>query len=133
MNKLFSNSIDLTQKSLDYLWKKQGVISENIANQDTPGYKTRFLTFEDELRSRLVRENNSLTGEEPGVKGKFTEIIGATDFKFNIPEDESVRMDENNVNTDAEYVELARASLQYQYSVRAISDEFARIRSAIKG
>ncbi|MGL5255973.1 MAG: flagellar basal body rod protein FlgB [Proteocatella sp.] len=133
MNKLFSNSIDLTQKSLDYLWKKQGVISENIANQDTPGYKTRFLTFEDELRSRLVRENNSLTGEEPGAKGKFTEIIGATDFKLNIPEDESVRMDENNVNTDAEYVELARASLQYQYSVRAISDEFARIRSAIRG
>lgn len=133
MNKLFSNSIDLTQKSLDYLWKKQGVISENIANQDTPGYKTRFLTFEDELRSRLVRENNSLTGEEPGAKGKFTEIIGDTDFKLNTPEDESVRMDENNVNTDAEYVELARASLQYQYSVRAISDEFARIRSAIRG
>lgn len=133
MNTLFSNSIDLTQKSLDYLWKKQGVISENIANQDTPGYKTRFLTFEDELRSRLVRENNSLTGEEPGVKGKFTEIIGDTDFKLNVPENESVRMDENNVNTDAEYVELARASLQYQYSVRAISDEFARIRSAIKG
>lgn len=133
MNTLFSNSIDLTQKSLDYLWKKQGIISENISNQDTPGYKAKFLTFEDELKNRLVREQNSDIRENNGLKRNFAEIIGDTDFKLNVPENESVRMDENNVNTDAEYVELARASLQYQYSVRAISDEFARIRSAIKG
>lgn len=126
MNKLFSNSIDLTQKSLDYLWKKQGVISENIANQDTPGYKAKYLTFEDELKHKagLVKE---------GTRRNYAEIIGNTDFKLNQPENESVRMDENNVNTDAEYVELARANIQYQYSIRSISDEFARLRSAIKG
>ena len=126
MNKLFSNSIGLTQKSLDYLWKKQGVISENIANQDTPGYKTKYLTFEDELRHKVGLERE-------GTGSNYAKIIEKTDFKLNRPENESVRMDENNVNTDAEYVELARANIQYQYSIRSISDEFARIRSAIKG
>lgn len=126
MNNLFTNSIGLTQKSLDYLWKKQGVISENIANQDTPGYKAKFLTFEDELRTKFSRERE-------GRGANYAEVIGDTDFKLNVPQNESVRMDENNVNTDAEYVELARANIQYQYSVRAISDEFARLRSAIKG
>lgn len=126
MNRLFSNSIELTQKSLDYTWKKQGIISENIANQDTPGYKTKYLTFEDELKHKvgLVKD---------GASKNYGEIIKNTDFKLNQPENENVRMDGNNVSTDAEYIELARANIQYQYSIRAISDEFSRIRSAIKG
>lgn len=126
MNKLFTNSIELTQKSLDYLWKKQGIISENIANQDTPGYKTKYLTFEDEFMKKVERVNHP-------NRENYAKAIESTDFKLNVPKNENVRMDENNVNTDAEYVELARASIQYQYSIRAISDEFARIRSAIKG
>lgn len=126
MNKLFTNSIELTQKSLDYLWKKQGIISENIANQDTPGYKTKYLTFEDEFIKKVERVNHP-------SRENYSKAIENTDFKVNVPINENVRMDENNVNTDAEYVELARASIQYQYSIRAISDEFARIRSAIKG
>lgn len=126
MNKLFTNSIELTQKSLDYLWKKQGIISENIANQDTPGYKTKYLTFEDEFMKKIEKVNHP-------SKENYAKAIENTDFKVNIPRNENVRMDENNVNTDAEYVELARASIQYQYSIRAISDEFARIRSVIKG
>lgn len=126
MNKLFTNSIELTQKSLDYLWKKQGIISENIANQDTPGYKTKYLTFEDEFMKKVERVNHP-------SRENYAKAIENTDFKLNVPKNENVRMDENNVNTDAEYVELARASIQYQYSIRAISDEFARIRSAIKG
>lgn len=126
MNKLFTNSIELTQKSLDYLWKKQGIISENIANQDTPGYKTKYLTFEDEFIKKVERVNHP-------NRENYSKAIENTDFKVNVPINENVRMDENNVNTDAEYVELARASIQYQYSIRAISDEFARIRSAIKG
>ena len=126
MNKLFGNSINIAQKSLDYLWKKQSVITDNIANQDTPGYKSRYVTFEDELRSNLATA--SQTDEKDYVKA-----VENTDFRINTTENESARMDGNNVNPDAEYVELARTTIQYQYAIRAVSDEFARLRSAIKG
>ena len=126
MNKLFGNSINIAQKSLDYLWKKQSVITDNIANQDTPGYKSRYVTFEDELRSNLAK--TSQTDEKDYVKA-----VENTDFRINTTENESARMDGNNVNPDAEYVELARTTIQYQYAIRAVSDEFARLRSAIKG
>ena len=126
MNKLFGNSINIAQKSLDYLWKKQSVITDNIANQDIPGYKSRYVTFEDELRSNLAKA--SQTDEKDYVKA-----VENTDFRINTTENESARMDGNNVNPDAEYVELARTTIQYQYAIRAVSDEFARLRSAIKG
>ena len=126
MNKLFGNSINIAQKSLDYLWKKQSVITDNIANQDTPGYKSRYVTFEDELRSNLAKA--AQTDEKDYVKA-----VENTDFRINTPGNGSARMDGNNVNPDAEYVELARTTSQYQYAIRAVSDEFARLRSAIKG
>lgn len=126
MNKIFGNSINMAQKSLDYLWKKQGAITDNIANQDTPGYKSRFVTFEDELRNNIKKAEMTNSKE-------FSSAIENSKFKVNTTENESVRMDGNNVNPDAEYVELARTTIQYQYSIRAISDEFARLRSAIKG
>ena len=125
MNKLFGNSINIAQKSLDYLWKKQSVITDNIANQDTPGYKSRYVTFEDELRSNLAKA--SQTDEKDYVKA-----VENTDFRINTTENESARMDGNNVNPDAEYVELARTTIQYQYAIRAVSDEFARLRTGKK-
>lgn len=124
--KLFNNSIDVAQKSLDYLWKKQGVIADNISNQDTPGYKSKYVTFENELKE-------SLSKVQTGTKDGYSNAINDTEFKINTTENQSARLDGNNVNTDAEYVELARTSIQYQYTIRAMSDEFARLKSAIKG
>ena len=37
MNRIFGNSMMLSQKSLDYLWKKESVTLTNIANSETPG------------------------------------------------------------------------------------------------
>ena len=97
-----------------------------MATQDTPGYKSRYVTFEDELSSNLAKA--SQTDEKDYVKA-----VENTDCRINTTENESARMDGNNVNPDAEYVELARTTIQYQYAIRAVSDEFARLRSAIKG
>ena len=53
MKSIFSNSIRMTEKTLDFLWKRQEVISNNIANDSTPGYKAKVLTFEDNLKRSL--------------------------------------------------------------------------------
>ena len=126
MNRIFGNSINMAQKSLDYLWKKQNIITDNIANQDTPGYKSKFVTFEDELR-------NNIKKSELTTSQGYGDAIKESDLKINTTENESARLDGNNVNPDAEYVELARTTIQYQYAIRAVSDEFSRLRSAIKG
>lgn len=37
----------LLQRSMEYLWDKQTCILDNIANVETPGYKTKYATFEE--------------------------------------------------------------------------------------
>nr|WP_330398862.1 flagellar basal body rod protein FlgB [Lacrimispora celerecrescens] len=126
MNGIFGNSISMAEKTLDYLWSKQQVTLNNIANGETPGYKARYVTFEDEFRKRL------LAGRE-GTSKDIGEAIGSSRHYIHETRDESARMDGNNVNTDVENVELARTTLQYQYQLSALNSEISRLRTVIKG
>lgn len=49
MSGLYGNGIALTEKVLDFLWARQSITLNNIANDDTPGFKSQHVSFEDEL------------------------------------------------------------------------------------
>lgn len=127
MSSIFSNSVRMTEKTLDYLWKRQEVISNNIANASTPGYKAKVLTFEDSLKESIEKSNHKRGARE------YRRAIER--FKNEIIENNtgSNRLDENNVSIDAEFVEEARTGLQYQYAIRSINDELMMLRSVIRG
>lgn len=112
---------------MEYLWAKQQVTLQNLANVDTPGYKSKYVTFEDEFRTRL--QNAAVTNND----GQVSEAIENSHYVVNDTGDESARLDENNVDADVESVELSRTALQYMYTAQAITSDIARLRAAIKG
>lgn len=122
---MFNNSVLMSQRMADYLWQKQQVTLNNIANSSTPGYKAQYVTFQDELKSKI---------EFYGQKGssKIRDGIIDTSIRVHTKKDESSRLDGNNVNMDVEQVELASATIQYQMAINNINNEFNRIRSVIK-
>ena len=124
---LFGNNIDLASKTMEYLWGKQQITLQNLANVDTPGYKSKYVTFEDEFRTRLRNASMAKDGE------KMEDAISGSHFIVHDTEEESTRLDESNVNADVESVELSRATLQYMYTAQAITSDIARLRSVITG
>ena len=126
MNLMFGNSISMTSKSLDFLWAKQLTIAHNLSNVDTPGYKSKYVTFEDEYQNRLK------LARATGNASRTRSIIENSFYTVNETES-SARLDDNNVNADAEEVEMARAQLQYQYVLNAMNSDFSRLRGVIKG
>ena len=124
---VWGNSISMVEKSLDYLWEKQWAISNNIANAETPGYKSKYVTFEENYRSRL----------QEAMKAKDSSRIekAISEAKTTISEStkESVRLDGNNVNADVQLIEMSRTAMQYQYGLSSINSDLARISTAIKG
>lgn len=121
------NSIRMIEKSLDYLWQKQRVTSNNIANIDTPGYKSKYVTFEEDFQSRLKAALS--TGNERRV----TSAISGTSPQIHEDKSSSARLDGNNVNADVQMVEMARTALQYQYALSSVNSDISRLRTAIKG
>jgi flagellar basal-body rod protein FlgB len=125
---LFLNWLDsvtgsLLNKDLDGLWARQRAISDNIANVDTPGYKSKAVSFEDQLQAQIQAN--------AGNKAQTIRGIEETQPVTQESNQGSLRLDGNNVDVEQQNVELARTQLNYLYSLRELSDQFSRLKYAI--
>ena len=118
------SGINANKKALD-------TVSHNIANVDTPGYKKKEVSFEDELKSAL---------QENGFRGKRTRgkhiRIGRGGIDEIVPEIKDVnstkmRVDENNVDMEAEMTELAYNTIKHHGLVQKLNGEFSRLKTII--
>lgn len=119
----------IMQKALDGTWQRQRAISNNIANHETPGYKSVKVSFEFALENELKRLQHGLNAKSEASKA--LEDIDDIQIRTYTDYSGEERADGNNVNLDSENIEMARTQLQYQYLTRAMTDMFARLRFAI--
>ena len=124
---LYGNSIGMMSKALDFLWEKESVISNNLANVETPGYKAQYVTFEEEFQNRLKAASADPSG------AAVRDAVGASRYTVHTSRNETARADGNNVNADSEMMELTRTSLQYQYLLRSVSSDISRLNTVITG
>ena len=128
MMDLYGNGLLLGEKTLDSLWMRQNLTMNNIANVDTPGFKSQYMTFENELarkiQSALSVKKTSMKNVARGIENMRPSVHTTLN--------ESTRLDENNVDMDLEQVELARTAYEYQYMISSVSSDLSRLRSAAK-
>lgn len=128
MEAIYGNGVALSEKVLDYLWGRQIVSLNNVANVDTPGFKSQYITFEEEMSRRLARASRA----EKAPKKAVSHAIEASGARLNTTWTESSRLDGNNVDMDQEQVEIVRTAYQYQYILNSITNDINRLRNAAK-
>lgn len=126
---LYGNGIELTEKMMDFLWERQNVGLNNVANVDTPGYKTRYITFEETLRKKL---QGASQGEGNGTKSAVYQAIHSSRARLHVDESTSTRLDGNNVDMDQEQVDLVRTAYEYQFMLHSVNNDLKRLQSAAK-
>ena len=94
---------------------------------DTPGYKTKYMSFEDLFNSKLKAA--SATNDRQQINAS----IENAHWQVKDTRLESTRLDENNVDVDEQLIELTRTALQYQYMLHSVNSDFTKLRSVIKG
>ena len=119
--------INLLTKAADASWKRETVISNNIANVDTPGYKRKDLNFQGVLTEELGRcKRESLDSKVSDVDlSRLDPQIYVDSANY------SYRMDGNNVDIDTENVELASEQIRYEGLTDCINSEFERMKAVI--
>lgn len=128
MNFLSNNVGLMLQRSMNYLWTKQSCILDNISNVETPGYKTKYATFEESLAQAVRSASNGGSGSTSQIRSAIE------DAPITVQQaQESTRLDDNGVNVTEQMVELARNGYQIQYVMDAINSDFSLLRTAIKG
>ena len=120
--------IDVMDKAADAAWQRNTAISNNIANQSTPGYKRQEVDFEGTLRRELSKfEYVSLDEKVSDLHLDHLSTTAYTDA-----EGYSYRLDGNNVDPEQEYGELISNRIKYNALIDSMTREFQRTQSVIK-
>jgi flagellar basal-body rod protein FlgB len=126
------NSTAYLEKGLEASWQRNQVITNNIANVDTPDFKRSEVEFESIFKSAL--ENGTFSAKRTREGHLYTGTPDLDDVSPMIIQDTSTseRMDGNNVDIDYESAELAKNTIYYYTLIQKISSEFTRLKMAIR-
>ncbi|SDB10591.1 flagellar basal-body rod protein FlgB [Eubacterium oxidoreducens] len=118
---------DVLTKAADASYLRETLISNNIANVDTVGYKRQDVGFESVLERELGMSKYEMLDQK--IENIHMNHLTAT--AYTDAENFSYREDGNNVDIDTENVELAAEQIRYQGLTESIDQEFSRLKSAI--
>jgi flagellar basal-body rod protein FlgB len=97
------------------------VTAANMANIDTPGYRTVGMDFEAEMRQAISGADSVAGWAEMSLTPRFFAVDGLI-----------VRPDGNNVSMDREGLLLTEVQLKFKTGVALLKREYTRIRNAIQ-
>jgi flagellar basal-body rod protein FlgB len=116
--------ISTLESYLKLTTSREQAISANMANIDTPGYRTRDINFEGELNKAMsgTLSYAEYGGERAQMSPVVQEVPGLME-----------RPDGNNVSLDREGLLMSETQLQYQIGIQLVKHEFHGLLSAING
>ena len=121
------NYINVLDKAADAANSRNQILSNNIANVDTPNYRRKEVSFERYLEMALI-------GDESLDKRVDDINTHLNDFGGLIYTDHSVlsyRLDGNNVDIDTEQAYLAENQIRYNTLISQIGQEFSRYKTVL--
>lgn len=122
------NYINVLGTSLDATATRNEIISNNLANVNTPNYKRKDIRFETELKYAFLHSDDStvdatvrhldLRELQPEVYTDYAEL--------------SYRYDGNNVDINNENAILAKNQIKYNGLMDSVNKEFSLLKSAMR-
>ncbi|AOH48468.1 flagellar basal-body rod protein FlgB [Selenomonas sp. oral taxon 920] len=127
-----TSTIDIGSRAMAAAALRHEVLSNNIANVNTPYFKRSHVRFEDLLKQELG------LGNDPLMK-----VVRTHDRHFPIPfhgkaravieQDDrtNMRLDGNNVDIDVEMAEVSKNQLYYSAVATALGGHISKLKSVI--
>ena len=131
---LTQNSLlQMCDKSLTLSSRRMALVASNLANIDTPGYRTRDFNFEEAFQAEMKKmDGQKMTANSPasyftsGQDGvTMPPIVDPVDLT-------SERNDGNDVHLDRETMNLAKTQEIYQFSSNLAQNEVRLTLGAIR-
>ena len=122
--------VDVLKTAADASWLREEVLTNNIANVDTPNYKRQDVEFTTYLKSAL--EQAGTPASTLTQKVNEANLSGITTRTYTENTTLSYRMDGNNVDLTTENAELAAEQINYNALIDSMNNEFTRMKAVLK-
>ena len=122
--------VDVLKTAADASWLREEVLTNNIANVDTPNYKRQDVEFTTYLKSAL--EQAGTPASTLTQKVNEANLSGITTRTYTENTTLSYRMDGNNVDLSTENAELAAEQINFNALIDSMNNEFTRMKAVLK-
>lgn len=106
---------------LSWTSRRQQALAANVANLDTPGYRAKDYSFQQEMQSlnMTATSGKHIAPVEDASKARMYEV------------DTNVKANGNSVNLERELTEITKNGLQYVTLVQYLNQRLRTLRAAI--
>lgn len=127
---LFDGTINTLTQSLDYAATKNRTIANNVANVDTPAYKSKDVAFKNVLNDQMSTSFETKRTHSKHITFNSNEAKAFHVFSKN---NTQYNHNGNNVDIDKEMSELAENQIYYQAVVDRLNGKFSNIQTVLRG
>ena len=111
----------ILEEGLNLVNKNKSIIGNNLSNQDTPGYKCKYLNFGAVLTDKLGISENTKYKKELHLSGYVVTDTSTYD-----------QADGNNVDTDTQEALFTKNGLLQEALINQMNSEFTLMRTAMR-
>lgn len=138
MSMFDQTKIPLLSQALNAYSLRHKVISSNVANIGTPGYKAKAVEFESTLNQEMAKTSigSTVTNRRhielssAGTSAGSASVVDATSDRFS---EEEKKSGINDVDIDMEMAEMAKNQIRFKYVSKLLGDSFRGIQKSIRG
>lgn len=123
-------SIALYEQALNFRAQRNEVLASNIANADTPNFKSRDMDFREALSGAQEGRISMKRTSEMHQNTWNSRGANAT-LKYRVPV--QAALDGNTVETDVEQAAFAENAVQYRASLAFLDGHIRSLKFALKG
>lgn len=126
LNSLFS----LQEQALNVHGQRLRLLSSNLANADTPGFKARDIDFRAALDSASGAGDAATLQTHPDHLPVYSETAGAGETLYRVPLQPA--LDGNSVNPQIEKSSFSETSMRYESALEFLNRRISGLRSALR-
>jgi len=113
LDNLFGPHLDDLQNALGRATQRQALLTNNLANVNTPGFKRQDMDFNIALKEEMDKPDlNAIASPAPADNG-------------------ALRLDGNSVDLEKEVMNITETELRYETLTAMTTDYFSRLKTVI--
>lgn len=129
------NELSFQQNALSLRAERQQVLANNIANADTPNYRSRDFDFSSELASAVkngTRSGSSMSLATTSERHLNASFSGSSlhELLYRVPDQPS--LDGNTVDMDRERAQFTDNAVRYQASLTFLNSRLQALKTAMQ-
>lgn len=131
-NSGFGRTMDVLHRSMDVETLRRSVISDNIANAETPHFKRTVVNFESQLKKALRPENDmTMSVKVPwrDSNPNYKDVRPQRELDYLTQSDNNG----NNVDLEQEMMLAVQNQMRYNLMTQSVSSQIQRLNTVLKG